>query len=493
MPFLQAPVPPQPATLMADLFDKIVSLSKRRGFIFQSSEIYGGLGATYDYGPLGVELKRNVRERWWQAMVYRHDNIEGVDAAILMHPTVWKASGHVDAFNDPLIDDRQSKMRYRADQLIEGHIARLERDGKAERAAAVQARFVDALHADNAARALYEIIMDEQIRSPDSGAFDWTEVRQFNLMFSTHVGPLADDDNRVYLRPETAQGIFVNFHNVKDTARLQVPFGIAQVGKAFRNEIVARQFIFRMREFEQMEMQYFVKPGTQREAYEAWREKRLQWHLDNGIRPAKLRWHAHEKLAHYADAAHDVQYEFPIGWQEVEGIHSRTDYDLRRHQEYSGKKMDYFDPQTNEHYIPYVVETSVGLDRTVLMLLCEAYREEEVEGEQRTVLKFHPEVAPLKAAVFPLVKKEGMPEIAHAIEADLRRHFNVFYDEKGSIGKRYRRMDEAGTPYGITVDGQTLEDGTVTVRERDSLAQERIPQERVATYLFDKMRAWQAE
>jgi glycyl-tRNA synthetase len=309
-------------------------------------------------------------------------------------------------------------------------------------------------------------------------------------MFETHVGPLAGGDNTIYLRPETAQGIFVNFHNVRDTARLQVPFGIAQVGKAFRNEIVARQFIFRMREFEQMEMQYFVKPGTQREAYEMWKEKRRQWHIDNGIRPDKLRWHVHEKPAHYADAAVDIQYEFPIGWQEVEGIHSRTDYDLGRHQEYSGKKMEYFDPETKERYVPYVVETSAGLDRTILMLLSDAYREEEVEGEQRVVLAFHPKIAPLKAAVFPLVKKEGMPEIAHAIEQDLRRQFNVFYDEKGSIGKRYRRMDEAGTPYGITVDGQTLEDGTVTIRDRDTLEQARLPKENVAAFIQDKIRDW---
>ncbi len=475
---------------MSDLFEKLVSLSKRRGFIFQSSEIYGGLGATYDYGPLGVELKRNVRERWWQAMVYRHDNVVGLDAAILMHPTVWKASGHVDAFNDPLIDDRTSQMRYRADQLIEGHIERLRKQGKDERADAVYERLVAALNDDDMPGALYRIIMDEEIRSPDSGAFDWTEVRQFNLMFSTHIGPLADADNRIYLRPETAQGIFVNFHNVRETARQQVPFGIAQVGKAFRNEIVARQFIFRMREFEQMEMQYFVQPGTQMEAFEAWREKRMQWHLDNGIRPARLRWHEHEKLAHYADAAFDIQYEFPIGWQEIEGIHSRTDFDLASHQEYSGKNLQYFDPQTRERYIPYVVETSAGLDRTVLMMLCEAYREEEVRGEQRTLLCFHPRIAPITVGIFPLVKKGEMPEVAHALEADLQAHFNVFYDEKGAIGRRYRRMDEAGTPYCVTIDGQTLEDGTVTVRDRDTMEQARVPKENVAAYLIDRMRGW---
>ncbi|HYE94928.1 MAG TPA: glycine--tRNA ligase [Rubricoccaceae bacterium] len=476
---------------MADLFETIVSLAKRRGFLFQSSEIYGGLGAVYDYGPLGVELKRKVQDRWWRAMVYGHDNIEGIDAAILMHPTVWKASGHVDAFNDPMIDDRASKKRYRADQLIENHIARLERDGKADRAAAVHARLVEALNADDLPAALYQLIQDEQIKSPDSGAFDWTPVRQFNLMFETRVGAVAGEDDRIYLRPETAQGIFVNFHNVRETGRQAVPFGIAQMGKAFRNEIVARQFIFRMREFEQMEMQYFVKPGTQREAYEMWAEKRLQWHLDNGVRPEKLRWHQHEKLAHYADAAQDVQYQFPFGWNEVEGIHSRTDYDLSRHQEFSGKKMEYFDPQTQERYIPYVVETSVGLDRTVLMLLCDAYYEDEVEGETRAALRFHPALAPFTVAVFPLVKKDGMPERAHALEADLRRRFNVMYDEKGAVGRRYRRQDEIGTPYCLTVDGQTLEDGTVTLRDRDSMQQERIPAERAVEALQGRIDAWQ--
>ena len=476
---------------MSKLLDKIVSLCKRRGFIFQSSEIYGGLGAAYDYGPLGVELKRNVQGSWWRAMVYQHDNIEGVDASILMHPKVWEASGHVAAFHDPLIDDKASKRRYKADQLIEGYVERLRGKGKEEQAEAVHERLVEALNADDVPKALYAIIMDEEIRAPDSGAFDWTEVRQFNLMFETHVGPLAGGDNTIYLRPETAQGIFVNFHNVRETARLQVPFGIAQVGKAFRNEIVARQFIFRMREFEQMEMQYFVKPGTQMEAYEAWKEKRRQWHIDNGVRPEKLRWHVHEKPAHYADAAVDIIYEFPIGWQEVEGIHSRTDFDLGKHQEYSGKKMEYFDAQTKERYVPYVVETSVGLDRTILMLLSDAYREEQIEGEQRVVMSFHPKIAPIKAAVFPLVRKEGMPEIAHAVEADLRKHVNAFYDEKGSIGKRYRRMDEAGTPYCITIDGETLEDGTVTVRDRDTLEQVRIPKDNVVAFVQDKMRDWQ--
>lgn len=476
---------------MSDLFEKIVSLAKRRGFVFQSSEIYGGLAATYDYGPLGVELKRNLTQRWWNAMVYRHENVSGLDAAILMHPTVWKASGHVDAFSDPMIDDKTSKMRYRADQLIEGHIDRLRKKGKDDAANAVYDRLVAALNAEDMPRALYDIIMDEEIKSPDSGVADWTDVRHFNLMFATHLGPIQEADNKIYLRPETAQGIFVNFHNVRETGRHQVPFGIAQIGKAFRNEIVARQFIFRMREFEQMEMQYFVKPGDQMAAFEEWREKRMQWHIDNGIRASKLRWHEHEKLAHYADAAFDIQYQYPIGWQEVEGIHSRTDFDLAGHQEHSGKKLEYFDPQTQERYIPYVVETSAGLDRTILMALCDAYREEDVDGEVRNVLKFHPKVAPVKAAIFPLVKKDGMPEMAHKIEADLQESFATFYDEKGAIGRRYRRMDEIGTPYCITVDGDSLEDGTVTIRDRDSMQQDRIPAERLTAWIMEKMASWQ--
>jgi glycyl-tRNA synthetase len=452
--------------------------------------VYGGLGATYDYGPLGVELKRNVAQRWWDAMVYRNENVAGLDAAILMHPTVWKASGHVDAFNDPMIDDRVSKIRYRADQLIEGHVDRLRKKGKDADADRVYAALVDALNADDPAKALYDVILREEIKSPDSGVANWTEVRQFNLMFETRLGALAGETNTVYLRPETAQGIFVNFHNVREASRLQVPFGIAQIGKAFRNEIVARQFIFRMREFEQMEMQYFVRPGDQMEAFEAWRAKRMQWHVDNGVRASRLRWHEHEKLAHYADAAFDIQYEFPMGWQEIEGIHSRTDFDLKGHQEHSGKKMEYFDAQTNERYIPYVVETSAGLDRTILMLLSDAYAEEDVEGEQRVVLRFHPAVAPVKVAVLPLVKKDGMPEVAHAIEEDLRSLGLTFYDEKGAIGRRYRRMDEVGTPYCVTVDGDTLADGTVTVRERDSMEQVRLDKAQVATWLFDRIRAW---
>ncbi len=475
---------------MSSLFEKIVSLSKRRGFIFQSSEIYGGLAATYDYGPLGVELKRNVTASWWRDMVYRNDDIVGLDTAIMMHPKVWKASGHVDAFNDPLIDDKTSKMRYRADQLIEGHIERLRKKKRTDRADAVYDRLVAALNSEDVPAELYNIIIDEEIKSPDSGVADWTEVRQFNLMFATYLGPSSDSESKIYLRPETAQGIFVNFHNVRETARQQIPFGIAQIGKAFRNEIVARQFIFRTREFEQMEMQYFVKPGEQMEAFESWRERRMSWHINNGVRASKLRWHKHEKLAHYADAAFDIEYEFPIGWQEIEGVHSRTDFDLSAHQEHAGKKMEYFDPQTQERYIPYVVETSAGVDRTVLTLLCEAYREEEVNGEQRNLLKFHPLLAPIKVAVFPLVKKHGMPEVAHKIEQNLQMLYNTSYDEKGAIGRRYRRMDEVGTPFCVTVDGDSLEDGTVTIRDRDTMEQERIPQDRIGGYIADKMAAW---
>ncbi|NNE36443.1 MAG: glycine--tRNA ligase, partial [Rhodothermales bacterium] len=431
-----------------------------------------------------------VRERWWASMVQHHDNVVGLDAAILMHPKVWKASGHVDAFNDPMIDDKQSKRRYRADQLIENHILRLQNKGKGDRAAAVQVKLEEALHADDMAAGLHEIIQSEEIRSPDSGAFDWTEVRQFNLMFSTQIGPIENPENEIFLRPETAQGIFVNFHNVRESSRLQVPFGIAQIGKAFRNEIVARQFVFRMREFEQMEMQFFVAPGKQMEAYEFWRESRLNWHLSNGIRKERLRWHDHVKLAHYADAAVDLTYEFPMGWQEVEGIHSRTDFDLRRHQEFSGKKMEYFDPVANEKYIPFVVETSVGLDRTILMLIADAFNEEEVGGEKRSVLKFHPSIAPTTVALFPLVKKHGMPERARALQTDLQKRFNTFYDEKGAIGRRYRRMDEIGTPFCVTVDGDTETDNSVTIRERDTMLQERVGVDKVGDWIADRIAAW---
>ena len=477
--------------MSSDLFDTIVSLSKQRGFIFQSSEIYGGQAATYDYGPMGVELKRNVQEHWWQSMVYQNDNIVGVDAAIMMHPKTWEASGHTEAFNDPLIDDKESNRRYRADELIEDYIRDLRRDGDEERAEAVYERLVEALNSDSMTDALHAIIIDEEIRAPDSGAFDWTDVRQFNLMFETHVGPVEDESNRIFLRPETAQGMFVNFHNVREPARLHVPFGIAQMGKAFRNEIVARQFVFRMREFEQMEMQYFVKPGEQLDYFAEWKEKRMEWHKSLGVDPSHLRFHEHEQLSHYADAAEDIQYKFPIGWKEIEGIHSRTDFDLSQHQEHSGRKMTYYDPFEEERYTPYVVETSTGLDRTIFMLLCDAYYEEEVRGDTRSVLRFHPEIAPIRAGIFPLVKKEGLPDIAREIEQDLQQHFNVRYDERGSMGKRYRRQDEAGTPFCITVDFDTLDDQTVTVRDRDTMEQDRVAIDQLATYIFDQTRNWE--
>jgi len=481
--------------------DKIVSLAKKRGFIFPSSEIYGGLSAVYDYGPLGADLKANVRAAWWQAMTRKHENIEGIDSAIFMHPKIWEASGHVGGFNDPMIDDKVSKMRYRADMLIEDHIRRLRASGKDDQAESVQQLLDTAGTRRSMTEDLYDIIISEQIKGPDSGAFDWTEVRQFNLMFKTQFGATSNEADGVYLRPETAQGIFVNFLNVLNTSRQSVPFGIAQVGKAFRNEIVARQFVFRMREFEQMEMQYFVHPDTAMDTYQSWKDERMEWHRSIGIRPDKLRYtdHPKDKLAHYARAAVDIQYEFPIGWQEVEGIHHRSDFDLSQHQQFSGKKMEYFDPSTNERYIPYVIETSVGLDRATLMVLCDAYREEEVPNEDgssaeiRTVLKMHPKLAPITAGIFPLVKKPELMEVARRLQADLNDDYKVQFDEKGSIGKRYRRLDEAGTPLCFTVDFDGLEDQTVTVRDRDSMTQERIAMDRCHQYIREKMKSWKAD
>ncbi len=481
-----------------DNLEKIVSLAKSRGFIFQSSEIYGGLGAVYDYGPLGVELKRNIQTEWWKAMTQAHDNIVGIDAAIFMHPKVWEASGHVEGFNDPMIDDKQSKKRYRADMLIEQHILKLRRDGNDEKADDLQEQLDTTGTRKGLCEDLYDIIMKEEIRSPDSGAFDWTEVRQFNLMFKTHYGALAKgDDDVIYLRPETAQGIFVNYKNVLDTARVQVPFGIAQIGKAFRNEVVARQFVFRMREFEQMEMQYFVEPGTDGEEYEKWLQARIEWHKSIGIREENLRVSPHpdDKLAHYARAAADIQYKYPIGWQEVEGIHNRSDFDLSQHQEFSGKKMEYFDQKTQQRYIPYVIETSVGLDRTTLMVLCDAYREEEVDGDSRTVLKLHPKLAPTKVGIFPLIKKPELQDLAHKIENDLKEDYTVLYDEAGSIGKRYRRQDEAGTPFCVTVDFDGVEsegEDTVTIRYRDSMNQERVPVEKIRDVIRENIKNWKA-
>lgn len=460
-----------------DFFKSIISHAKEYGFVFPSSEIYDGLSAVYDYGQLGVELKNNLKTYWWKSMVQLNENIVGIDSAIFMHPTIWKASGHVDGFSDPMIDNKDSKKRYRADQLIEDKIDRYEKDGKTDKAAQLQKDLDEALSADDLPR-LKAIIEEHNIVCPISGTKNWTDVRQFNLMFSTQMGATADAAEQVYLRPETAQGIFVNFLNVQKTGRMKIPFGIAQIGKAFRNEVIARQFIIRMREFEQMELQFFVRPGSELEWYQKWKETRLKWHLALGADPAKYRYHDHVKLAHYANAAVDIEYDFPFGFKEVEGIHSRTDFDLKQHQEYSKKKMQYFDPEINQNYIPFVVETSVGLDRLFLTIFANALTFEDLSTEEkqdsRVVLKFHPAIAPVKAAVLPLTKKDGLPEKAREIMQRLKLDFNVQYDEKDAIGKRYRRQDAIGTPYCITVDHQTLEDNTVTIRHRDSMEQERV-------------------
>ena len=460
-----------------DFFKNIISHAKEYGFVFPSSEIYDGLSAVYDYGQLGSELKMNLKTYWWKSMVQLNENIVGIDAAIFMHPTTWKASGHVDGFNDPMIDNKDSKKRYRADQLIEDKIDRYEKDGKTEKAAQLQKDLDDALNADDLVR-LKTIIEEHNIVCPISGTKNWTDVRQFNLMFATQMGAMADGAEQVYLRPETAQGIFVNFLNVQKTGRMKIPFGIAQIGKAFRNEVIARQFIMRMREFEQMEMQFFVRPGTDLEWYQKWKENRLKWHLALGADQNKYRYHDHVKLAHYANAAVDIEYEFPFGFKEVEGIHSRTDFDLKQHQEFSGKKMQYFDPEINQSYIPYVIETSIGLDRLFLTVLANSLVQEDLSTDEkqdsRVVLKFHPAIAPVKAAILPLTKKDGLPEKAREIMAKLKLDYNIQYDEKDSIGKRYRRQDAVGTPFCITVDHQTLEDNMVTIRHRDSMQQERV-------------------
>ncbi len=467
---------------------KLVSLAKRRGFIFPSSDIYEGLSSCFDYGPLGSEMKRNIKDLWWNSMTRRHHNIVGLDASIMMNPRVWEASGHVASFNDPMIDDRTTKRRYRADHLIENHIEKLRRDNKEEELLKVQSAYEAVADAEDANRALYDIIIAEGIKAPDTGLGDWTEVRQFNLMFQCGMGAVADKSSIVYLRPETAQGIFVNFHNVRESSRMKVPFGIAQIGKAFRNEIVKGNFIFRMVEFEQMEMQYFVKPGTQAEAFENWREERFAWYTNTlGISKTKLHWYKHDKLAHYADLAYDIKFEFPFGIEEIEGIHSRTDFDLKQHQEYSGKNMEYIDQLTNERYLPYVVETSAGCDRLFLALLADAYTEDTVDGDERVVLKLSPKVAPIKAAILPLMKKGGMGERAAALRDELSEHLLVQYDDAGSIGKRYRRQDEIGTPFCITVDHQSLEENTVTVRYRDTATQERIEISRVREFLASKL------
>lgn len=487
-----------------DVFKKLVSHCKEYGFVFPSSEIYDGLGAVYDYGQNGVELKNNLKKYWWDAMVLLNENVVGIDSAIFMHPTIWKASGHVDAFNDPLIDNKDSKKRYRADVLVEDQLAKyddkiakevekaakrfgdsfdeaqfratnarvLEQQAKRD---ALHARFAKALN-DGDLEALRQVILDEEIVCPISGTRNWTEVRQFNLMFSTEMGSTSDGAMKVYLRPETAQGIFVNYLNVQKTGRMKLPFGIAQIGKAFRNEIVARQFIFRMREFEQMEMQFFVKPGTELDWFAQWKETRLKWHKALGLGDHKYRFHDHDKLAHYANAATDIEFEMPFGFKEVEGIHSRTDFDLSSHEKYSGKNIRYFDPESGESYVPFVVETSIGVDRLFLSVMAGSYKEEVLEnGETRVVLTLPPALAPVKLAVLPLVKKDGLPELARTLIDDLKFDFKCQYDEKDSIGKRYRRQDAIGTPFCVTVDHQSLEDQTVTIRFRDSMEQERVP------------------
>ncbi|HPQ21983.1 MAG TPA: glycine--tRNA ligase [Saprospiraceae bacterium] len=495
----------------------IISHSKEYGFIFQSSEIYDGLSAAYDYGPYGVELKNNIKQYWWKSMVQMHENIVGIDAAIFMHPKTWKASGHVDAFNDPLIDNKDSKKRYRADQLIEGYAEKIEAKIQKDVDKA-KSRFGDAFDEQQfrttndriiarqneidavmkrLGNAMREGNMDELktmideygIVCPESGSRNWTEVRQFNLMFSTQLGNIAGEEGKLYLRPETAQGIFVNFLNVQKSTRQKIPFGIAQIGKAFRNEIVARQFIFRMREFEQMEMQFFVRPGEEMQWYEYWKEARLKWHKALGTDASKLRFHDHDNLAHYANAAVDIEFEFPFGFRELEGIHSRTDFDLSQHQELSGKKLQFFDPELNENYVPYVVETSIGCDRMFLAQLSNALQEEAVpdaEGNEstRTVLKLHPALAPVKIAVLPLLKnKEELTNAATDVFNSLKKHFNVQYDEKDAIGRRYRRQDAIGTPYCVTIDFDTLEDNSVTIRDRDTLEQVRIPIDRIADHV----------
>ena len=499
-----------------DLFKKVVSHCKEYGFVFPSSEIYDGLGAVYDYGQLGSELKNNIKRYWWDAMTLLQDNVVGIDSAIFMHPTIWKASGHVDAFNDPLIDNKDSKKRYRADVLIEEQLAKFE-DKIAKEVAKAAKKFGDAfdeakfketnprvlenqakwnaLHErfsqalnDNNLEELRQIIIDQEIVCPISGTRNWTEVRQFNLMFATEMGSIADGAMKVYLRPETAQGIFVNYLNVQKTGRMKVPFGIAQIGKAFRNEIVARQFIFRMREFEQMEMQFFVRPGEELDWFRKWKETRLKWHKALGLGDAKYRYHDHEKLAHYANAATDIEFEMPFGFKEVEGIHSRTDFDLKRHEEFSGKNIKYFDPELGESYVPYVIETSIGVDRMFLSLMCGSYEEEKLEGgDTRTVLRLPAPLAPVKLAVLPLVRKDGLDAKAREIVSELRFDFNCQIDEKDSIGKRYRRQDAIGTPFCITVDHQTMEDNTVTIRYRDTMLQERIAISELARFIGEQV------
>lgn len=465
------------STVENNTLKKIISHAKEYGFVFPSSEIYDGLQAVYDYGQYGVELKNNLKMLWWKSMTQLNENVVGLDSAIFMHPLTWKASGHIDSFNDPMIDNKDSKKRYRADVLVEERAQALEAEGKAAEAQHLIKELTRTLEA-NDLDGVRQLIIDAGIKCPVSGTANWTDVRQFNLMFSTQVGSVAEDASTIYLRPETAQGIFVNFLNVQKTGRMKIPFGIAQIGKAFRNEIVARQFIFRMREFEQMEMQFFVRPGEEMTWYEKWKETRMRWHRAIGVPEHKLKFHDHDKLAHYANAAVDIEFEFPFGFKEIEGIHSRTDFDLGSHQELSKKKMQYFDPEINKNYVPYVVETSVGADRLFLATLCNAYTEETVgEGEnqkERIYLKLHPALAPVKAAIFPLVRKDGLPEKAREIFDDLKYDFNMIYEERDAIGKRYTRQDLIGTPFCVVIDYDTLNDDTVTIRYRDTMEQQRV-------------------
>ncbi|MDR1983229.1 MAG: glycine--tRNA ligase [Prevotellaceae bacterium] len=499
-----------------DLFKKLIAHSKEYGFIFQSSEIYDGLSAVYDYGQLGAELKNNIKKYWWEAMVRLNDNIVGIDSAIFMHPRIWEASGHVGAFNDPLIDNKDSKKRYRADVLLEDHISKIEEKIEKEiekgrkkfadnfdeakfretnpnilryknKIDEIKHRMNEALN-NNDLTALKQLILDCEIVCPISGTRNWTDVRQFNLMFSLQMGSTAEGANTIYLRPETAQGIFVNFLNVQKTGRMKIPFGIAQIGKAFRNEIVARQFIFRMREFEQMEMQFFVRPGEELKWFDLWKQTRMNWHKSLGLGDDKYRFHDHEKLAHYANAATDIEFNFPFGFKEVEGIHSRTDFDLGSHQKFSGKKLQYFDSETGESYVPYVIETSIGVDRMMLLILSAAYCEEKLaDGEERVVLHIPPVLAPVKLAVLPLLKKDGLPEKAREILNNLKYDFYCQYDEKDSIGKRYRRQDAIGTPFCITVDHQTLNDNTVTIRNRDTMEQQRVDISEISKIIGDEV------
>ena len=499
-----------------DLFKKIIGHCKEYGFIFQSSEIYDGLSAAYDYGPNGVELKNNIKDYWWKSMVNMHENIVGVDSSIFMHPKTWKASGHLDAFNDPLIDNKDSNKRYRADVLIENYLTKIENKiqkdiDKAskkfgetfdeEEFIKTNARIIERNKKIQEIKSslnqylsnvdlerVKKLIEGLEIKCPISGTCNWTEVRQFNLMFKTELGSISESSSEIYLRPETAQGIFVNFLNVQKSSRMKIPFGIAQIGKAFRNEIIARQFIFRMREFEQMEMQFFVKPGEEMKWYDFWKKSRLNWHENLSLGDENYRFHDHESLAHYANAACDIEFKFPFGFKELEGIHSRTDFDLKAHMEYSGKKMQYFDPETNKHYVPYVVETSIGLDRMFLAILSSSYKEEKLDDQEvRIVLKIPPQIAPVKLAVLPLTKKDKLPEKAREILKSLQLNFSCQYEEKDSIGKRYRRQDAIGTPYCITVDHETLEDDTITLRNRDDMSQERIKISELKSKISEKL------